>query len=194
MRTNNTFKFKIEKNIQKRLLNKFYWLSIGTLMLSLLFCSCRTVSNVQSLSNSTNIKLDRAIPVMILYSEDGAFGNEVYNGSGSIISNLLLRNFALYAENVFDLPNIHSLSELKATSNINNAYYVIPQILHWEERATEWSGIPSRISLKINIYDKSLNRLSGIILEGKSASMTLVRKSPDKLIEEDIQEYIQSLY
>lgn len=32
-------------------------------------------------------------------------------------------------------------------------FLVYPQIVHWSDRATEWSGIPDRITLDLTIYD-----------------------------------------
>ena len=49
------------------------------------------------------------------------------------------------------------------------AYYAVPDILHWEDRATEWSGIPDKIELKISIYDVTLgSEIASAVVSGKS--------------------------
>jgi hypothetical protein len=49
------------------------------------------------------------------------------------------------------------------------AYYVDPEILHWEDRATEWSGRPDTIEIRISIYDStSEDELASAVLKGKS--------------------------
>jgi uncharacterized protein DUF4823 len=49
------------------------------------------------------------------------------------------------------------------------AYYVETVIMHWEDRNTEWSGIPDRIEIKLIIYDvKTGVEIASSVMNGKS--------------------------
>lgn len=74
-------------------------------------------------------------------------------------------------------------------------YYIIPEILHREERATEWSGKPDRIEVKISVYDASnLQELASVIISGKSKWATFGGDHPQDLLPEPIGHYVDSLY
>jgi hypothetical protein len=42
---------------------------------------------------------------------------------------------------------------IEAAAAAGADFIVYPQISHWSDRATEWSGIPDRITLLITVYD-----------------------------------------
>lgn len=48
-------------------------------------------------------------------------------------------------------------------------HYIIPEILHWEDRATEWSGKPDKIEIKVTIHEgQDSKELTSAIISGKS--------------------------
>lgn len=65
-------------------------------------------------------------------------------------------------------------------------YYVIPEILHWEDRATEWSGIPDRLEVKLSIFDGNKKELASTIITGKSKWATLGGDHPQDLLPEPL--------
>ncbi len=74
-------------------------------------------------------------------------------------------------------------------------YLIYPIILHWEDRATEWSAKPDKIQVKISVTrvnDKKIIR-SGI-LEGRSGIATLGGDKPQDLLPEPIDEYFDALF
>jgi len=61
------------------------------------------------------------------------------------------------------------------------AYYVASEILHWEDRATEWSGLPDKIEIKVIIYDtKSGREISSAVLSGRSKWTTFGGDHPPR--------------
>jgi len=74
-------------------------------------------------------------------------------------------------------------------------YFVEPIILHWEERATEWSGLPDRIEIQLIIYSTVTNRqIANASFKGKSSWFTFGGDHPQDLLAEPTNEFVQGLY
>ncbi|HWT96515.1 MAG TPA: DUF4823 domain-containing protein [Terriglobales bacterium] len=68
-------------------------------------------------------------------------------------------------------------------------------ILHWEDRATEWSGIPDKITLKLSIYDvQSGALLSSTVTAASSKWGTLGGDHPQDLLPEPIKRFVDPLF
>jgi len=103
--------------------------------------------------------------------------------------------FARFSNNVTVISECKDLVCLKSSNASTQDYYVIPEILHWEERATEWSGKPDKIEVKISIYDNlTLKELASTIISGKSKWATFGGDHPQDLLDEPISAYVRSLY
>jgi len=74
-------------------------------------------------------------------------------------------------------------------------YLVFSTILEWEDRATEWSMIPDKVSVKIVVFNvKTEERLSSTIVKGKSGWATFGGDHPQDLLPEPIEQYTDSLF
>lgn len=70
-----------------------------------------------------------------------------------------------------------------------------PEILRWEERATEWSGKPDRIEINIVIFDvETGGSLENSSYSGKSKFFTFGGDHPQDLLDVPSGEYVRSLY
>ena len=77
----------------------------------------------------------------------------------------------------------------------NYGYLVFPTILEWEDRATEWSGIPDKASIKIAIINvESGKTMDSAIIKGKSGIATLSGDHPQDLLVKPVAEYVNELY
>jgi hypothetical protein len=84
---------------------------------------------------------------------------------------------------------------LAAARNVGAGYLVIPSITHWEQRATEWSGIPSRVSMSLTVVDTQTGaEVRSALLESRSAVMTMIRPNPDNLAQEMIDQQVSAFY
>jgi hypothetical protein len=73
--------------------------------------------------------------------------------------------------------------------------YAIPEILQWEDRATEWSGIPDKIEIKLSVYESGTEEeLASIIMSGKSKWFTFGGDHPQDLLAKPLNKYIKTLY
>lgn len=143
--------------------------------------------NTELLKNDTSVVI--SVPV------DGFYETQQYTGSGNSTANAIRSAFMKHSDKVTVSPECHDLDCLKEKNIIKQGYYVVPQILHWEDRATEWSGIPDKIEIKITIYNAESNsRIASTIISGKSKWATFGGDHPQDLLPEPISSYISSLY
>jgi hypothetical protein len=67
--------------------------------------------------------------------------------------------------------------------------------LHWEDRATEWSGKSDRLEIQLVIFNVHTgDELANATLTGKSKWATFGGDHPQDLLENPILEYVASLY
>ena len=74
-------------------------------------------------------------------------------------------------------------------------YYVEPDILHWDDRATEWSGKPDKIEIKISVYSARLGtELASSVQSASRKWATFGGDHPQDLLPEPLIKYYESLY
>jgi hypothetical protein len=130
-----------------------------------LYCTTYNVNR----GNDEGVQLAATKGVYIIIPDDGSFNGKQYVNSGQMTASAVEVEFSKYAAHVI-ISNKCALDACIATLKGSKYGYLIePNILHWEDRATEWSGKPDKISVKILVYDLSSgDRLSQVILDGKS--------------------------
>lgn len=160
---------------------------------ALLFISCSSTYKYD-FNNPSNEILEKNKEIAVSVSEDGSYGSDVYNGSGRTLSNTIRQELKKYSSNVVVLKNNETLKDFTDEEIQKYDYIVIPEILHWEDRATAWSGLPDKIEISIEIYDSKRTLLKSAILSGKSASMTLSSTDPSELLEEPLSTFFKSIF
>lgn len=143
---------------------------------------------------ATPVKLDRSQSVLIAMPADGSYDGQTYAGSGQSTSLAVRSAFSKFAKSTSVAPQCHDLACLTHQAQAQAGYYVVPEILHWEERATEWSGKPDRIEIQISIYDDRSNEVAATVVSGKSKWATFGGDHPQDLLPEPVGDYIRSLY
>ena len=139
--------------------------------------------------------LDREAGVLISIPEDGVYGGDVYSASGRMTSNAIRAAFQKMGVSTTVVEDCHGSECLAREDIASYGYYVMPEILHWEERATEWSGKPDRIEIQIAVYDASSGEeLAKASYKGKSQWATFGGDHPQDLLPEPTNAYVQSLY
>jgi hypothetical protein len=95
----------------------------------------------------------------VMLARDGAYGRRTYSGSGRTVSQLL-HNAVLAHLSTSELATIiESRDQALARARAKGVTYVFePVILNWEDRATEWSGRPDRITIRISIWDAATGK------------------------------------
>lgn len=142
----------------------------------------------------TNSKLVRGTPVLIATPANGHFGATVYANSGKMTALAVRGAFAQFAATTSVNSGCEKLECLEQSHGGGSIYYVVPEILHWEDRATEWSGRPDRIEVKLSVFDTVGQELASTIFTGKSKWATFGGDHPQDLLTEPLNQYIETLY
>ncbi len=113
-----------------------------------------------------------------------------------MVSNLIRSAFLRYVIDVEIASKKESFSEaLDSAKESGRDLVVYPTILHWEDRATEWSGIPDKADIKLVIADtKSGEIQSSVMIQGKSGIATFGGDHPQDLLPEPVNKYVDGLF
>lgn len=158
---------------------------------------CTATYNIKSLSGQSNhTVLDRSAAVFVAVPRDGAYEGSTYPGSGQTVTQAVAAAFSAVASNVSPGEHVQSLEENFSEASTRKAtYLVVPLITHWEQRATEWSGIPSRMTIRLSIYNvKSKALINATIVEGRSRIMSFTSTSPESLLRDPLKRYVNNMY
>ena len=140
-------------------------------------------------------KLLKEISVVIATPVNGSYETREYSTSGEMTALAVQTAFARFTNTITVVSDCKELGCLKKNSSATAGYYVIPEILHWEDRATEWSGIPDKIEVKLSIYDgQNWKEIASTIISGKSKWATFGGDHPQNLLQDPINKYVESLY
>jgi len=140
-------------------------------------------------------KLDGTQGVLISTPPDGWYENTQYHNSGRMTTNAVRAAFSKYASTVDVVDSCHGENCLSIIDTEKYGYYVKPEILSWEDRATEWSGKPDRVEIQIVVFETVTKReLSNSSYTGKSKWATLGGDHPQDLLPDPTNQYVESLY
>ena len=91
---------------------------------------------------------------------------------------------------------VASLAENLAAARTGSRNLLVqPTIVHWEDRATEWSGKPDRMKVRLELYDVSSGEnLDTVMISGKSKWATFGGDHPQELLPEPLRTYANTLF
>lgn len=141
--------------------------------------------------------LDATKSVLIAIPDDGSYQSTPYPGSGRTVAQQTAAVFAKHTRKVDTAsPGVTEKSALlDAAKNNGFGYLVIPTIAHWEHRATAWSGLPSRASIEISVFDAQTgDKLQSSIIDSRSRIVSWTSTSPESLLKGMLDNYVYSLY
>ncbi len=169
---------------------------IYLLVLSVLVSGCASVQITRTGKEAFTKKLNSEDPVYIITPENGVYENKEYTGSGKMTANFLVLAFSRYSKQVEKSEGVEVLEVgLAKAKDKGFMYLVSPQILKWEDRATEWSGITDKVQVKVSLVDLSTGDIiDTVLIKGHSAWATFGGDHPQDLLEKPINEYVASLY
>ncbi len=167
--------------------------SITYALIALATTGCASKYDYQAMHTPT-VTLNAEKAVLISVPPNGNYTTTVYEKSGAMTANAFADSFRAYATEVAIADDCHGYNCLK-TNPKQYGYYVEPTILHWEDRATEWSGRLDRIQIEMTVYDiatkKQLDKSS---FTASSKWATFGGDQPEDLLQEPLKKYVASLY
>lgn len=138
-------------------------------------------------------KTDR---IYISIPADGEYGDHVYRGSGRNTSSILSSAVSKQSRWVrVGRVTDNFQDAIEQAQSLGQDVLIFPKILHWEDRATEWSMIPDRVEIKVDVVQVSSGDvISSGVITGKSGLSTLGGDHPQDLLPEPVAEFVDSLF
>lgn len=166
--------------------------SIALLPLS----GCKTAVVSHEASDSGFRGFTNADKICVITPADGSYYGKPYVGSGDFVAKSISSALSHHGSDAKVLGNTASREEAIALAKADGcSYVIISEIVSWEDRATEWSGIRDKMLVRVVIFrasdGKEVNRAT---IGGKSRWVTFGGDHPQDLVNQPTKEYIDSLY
>jgi len=145
-------------------------------------------------SSDTSVKLETKKKVYVAVPKNGTFNNRTYKHSGKYVADAVLKAFSPYNTKV-EIGQSYQSFDVAVSNAKAYDYMIYSTILHWEDRATEWNGLPDRMSVKVDVIDtKTKQLISSVTVEGTSGLGTFGGDHPQDLLKAPLEEFANSLY
>ncbi len=173
-----------------------YSKSLLVLLVILLSGCADTHKLTRSGGSEVAVFLERQASAYVAVTADGRYGATVYSGSGAMTAQIVASAFAHYLGKITTGTKAEDLDQALSTARAGNFRYLLyPQILHWEDRATEWSAKPDIAIVKLLVLSADTGTvLDSVVIEGKSGLATLGGDHPQDLLPKPTSEYASSLF
>ena len=160
-----------------------------------LFASCvHTSELVPTVSGST--RFSKADSFYVSLPRDGEYEGRPYVGSGLQTARAIEAELLRHTSTV----RVGSAVELReaaraAARGEELRFVVVPTILHWEDRATEWSGILDKLEVRLDVVEvEGGTTLHSVGIKGKSKWATFGGDHPQDLLPEPLEEFFSGLF
>jgi hypothetical protein len=167
------------------------------LVVFLLLLLLNACAYTQHSLSPNNTQKDRPLPsdaFCVMLASDGAYGSKIYLGSGRMVSNRI----------IYALRKKHPLTQLIENTDDDQAiqqclskganYLISPQILHWEDRATQWSGMRDHVKIEIRLIKVNPKTfVRSAFFEARNNWFTFVNADPSELFDESFDKIIADI-
>jgi hypothetical protein len=161
-----------------------------------LFLAILAVAMVGCASHKGYIPADQsAAPAMdrvcVTTAKDGKYDGEPYPGSGAELSGRIL---AVLRESKLGHSTLVPEADdegVKQCAAKGFEYMLEPRALHWEDRATQWSGLPDRISIDLTLSSvQPYKNIRHATFSAKSTWFTFVNNPPEDMLDENFANFV----
>lgn len=164
------------------------------LLLAALFTGCAS-DNYQLHSVLRTEPLAPGSSVLVTVPANGRYASVEYTASGRQTARVVAAAFAKHVKRVDVQGDIGSLGNPTAVGDGRYDYKIIPQVVRWEDRNTQWSSQPDRIEIEvrtIRVSDGAVIALGSVV--GKSSWHAVGAADPEDLLQSGIEPYIDWLF
>lgn len=168
-------------------------LAVG--FVAVLLGGCVDTYSVRQLT-PTAAKLPIASSFYVSVPADGKFNRTTYTGSGKKAADVIGSALRKYAPTVTVAPYSQTREEAAASARKAQAAYLVwPTIVHWEDRATAWSGRPDVVEMSIEVVELASGAVvASSSVGGKSRWGTVTDDKPEDLLPEPVNGYVATLF
>jgi hypothetical protein len=141
-------------------------------------------------------KLSKEAQVFVCLPADGRFEEKSYAGSGEMTRTAVENAFKKHVVRVEGSTSVQPPEAAREQARaMGCTLVVVPDILLWEDRATEWSGMRDALEVRLVVMDVATGRtLDMATLQSKSKWATLGGDHPQDLLAPCVGEYVDSLF
>jgi hypothetical protein len=156
---------------------------------------CASKYKTDSLYKPT-AQLERSAGFYVILARDGSYGHRKYNNSGYMVTQEVAKALSTKnAETMVAEKNEKLEDAFLKARNKGMAYVFEPIIRHWEDRATQWSGIPDKITLQFAVYSaKTEKKLASGTFRASSKWATFGGDRPQDLLPRPTRRFINQLF
>ena len=132
--------------------------------------------------------------ILIVTPEFGRFEAAEYSTSGIEVASALAQELKQYSPQISTIPTPVTIENITDGDLQKFDYIFIPQILHWEDRATGWSMKPDRIKIRFDIFNNQRQLVNSYLITGRSAYIVWISKTPDSLLRKPIRDMLKKFF
>lgn len=159
----------------------------------LLLAACETKYGIEAFQ-APSAPLTASGGFYVVMPKDGSYGRRAYANSGATTAQAVAKALSARGAKVIRGDRAESTAQAIASAKRREAKYVFePVILNWEDRATQWSGRPDKLSVKFVVYDTaSAKALASTVVHGTLGYTA--GTSPDELLAEPARKFVDQLF
>jgi len=160
-----------------------------------LLASCASTSTVApTLMTATRFSKDDGFYVSVPH--DGKFEARVYAESGLQTAHAVEAELLRHTTTVEVGSAAEGRESARTTAQARKLrYVVVPTILHWEDRATEWSGRLDKLQVRIEVVDAEAGTtLHSADLSGENSWATFGGDHPQDLLPKPLEQFFSGLF
>ena len=167
----------------------------GIILLAGLISGCVSKYKTDAYEAPTE-KLQTNASAYVTMAQDGSYGSKPYQNSGYLVSTATTAAVSLHLTRIEQAPRLETIEEaLSSAEKMGLTYVFQPTILHWEDRATEWSSRPDRITIKVVVWDVTTRQnISSTVLRASSKWASFGGDHPQDLLPGTISPFVDKLF
>jgi len=169
-------------------------LRTSSLLIVFLALGC-AYARIDPRSEAVPLALDASAEVWVLTPKDGVYGSRPYTGSGQAVATRVLSILRSRLPLAQSLPGVDERVALEQARSKGIRYIVSPVILHWEDRATAWSGRRDKVRVEVRVVgvEPAASLLGRTVFESRNNSITLLDRRPEDLLDDDFAHAVEDL-
>ncbi|PHQ72256.1 MAG: hypothetical protein COB93_01020 [Sneathiella sp.] len=131
----------------------------------------------------------------VMLAENGRLGQTHYEQSGKMVSTLITAELEARGATTTTASAVETLSQATEKSKSLGIEYIFqPKILHWEDRATEWSSRPDRITMAYKIFSVPTGELvASTTVSASSKWATFGGDHPQDLVPKTVSDFMNTV-
>ena len=163
---------------------------------ALVLAACTATHSEKNLTNEPPPILKSTSRIYVASPFDASFKETVAQDSGKLTAQAFQAAMLRYTRSAYISKFPESVGEaLESARKANLEYVVYPSILRWEDRATEWSGIRDRLTLKVDLIDLTAGTIVfSREIQSTGKWMSDGGESPRDLLDEPAEQYVNALF